>query len=42
MQVEILTYAPTEDIAQGVCAENLMEYYNNKETDAPRALKPDF
>jgi hypothetical protein len=37
-----LTYAPTEEIAQGVCAENLMEYYNNKETDAPRALKPDF
>jgi len=37
-----LTYAPTDEIAQGVCAENLMEYYNNKETDAPRALKPDF
>ena len=37
-----LTYAPTEEIAQGVCAENLMEYYNNKKTDAPRALKPDF
>ena len=37
-----LTYAPTNEIAQGVCAENLMEYYNNRESDAPRALKPDF
>jgi hypothetical protein len=25
-----------------VCAENRHEYYNNKESDVPRADKPDF
>jgi hypothetical protein len=25
-----------------VCAENIHEYYNNKESDVPRADKPDF
>jgi hypothetical protein len=25
-----------------VCAENLREYYNNKDSDAPRADRPDF
>jgi hypothetical protein len=25
-----------------VCAENIQEYYNNKESDVPRADKPDF
>src|SRR5262249_24953521 len=37
-----LTYAPTERITEGVCSENRMEYYNNKESDVPRAEKPDF
>ena len=34
--------APTERIAEGVCAENRNEYYNNKESDVPKAEKPDF
>jgi hypothetical protein len=25
-----------------VCAENIHEYYNNKDSDVPRADKPDF
>ena len=41
-----LTYAPGPDrVAEGVCAENRMEYYhgvNSKESDVPRADKPDF
>jgi len=37
-----LTYAPGESIAEGVCAENRMEYYNNRESDVPKAEKPDF
>ena len=37
-----LTYAPTDRIAEGVCAENRNEYYNNKESDVPKAEKPDF
>jgi hypothetical protein len=37
-----LTYAPTDRIAEGVCSENRMEYYNNKEADVPRAERPDF
>jgi len=38
-----LTYAPGgARVAEGVCAENRMEYYNNRESDVPRAQKPDF
>ena len=38
-----LTYAPGPDqIAEGVCAENMHEYYNNKDSDVPQAKKPDF
>jgi hypothetical protein len=38
-----LTYAPgPERISEGVCAENRNEYYNNKESDVPRAENPDF
>ena len=38
-----ITYArdPAE-WQEGVCAENRYEYYNNKESDVPRADKPDF
>ena len=38
-----LTYAPGPDqVTEGVCAENRMEYYNNRESDVPKAEKPDF
>jgi len=38
-----LTYAPSRDpIPEGVCAENPHEYYNNKDSDVPKAEKPDF
>jgi hypothetical protein len=38
-----LTYAPGgARVAEGVCAENRMEYYNNRESDVPRATRPDF
>ena len=38
-----MTYTPSADpIPEGVCAENPREYYNNKDTDLPKALKPDF
>jgi hypothetical protein len=38
-----LTYAPGGNrIAENVCAENRNEYYNNKESDVPKAEKPDF
>jgi hypothetical protein len=38
-----LTYVPGPDqIPEGVCAENLHEYYNNKDADVPKAEKPDF
>ena len=38
-----LTYvAKQEPIAEGVCAENPYEYYNNKLTDLPTAPRPDF
>jgi hypothetical protein len=41
-----LTYAPGPDrVAEGVCAENRGEYYhgvNSKESDVPKAEKPDF
>src|SRR6266478_1344055 len=36
-----ITYAPAPSgIDEGVCSENRMEYYNNKESDVPRAEKP--
>ena len=38
-----LTYVPGPDqIPEAVCAENLHEYYNNKNSDVPKAEKPDF
>jgi hypothetical protein len=38
-----MTYAPSpEPIPEGVCAENPREYYNNRDTDLPKADKPDF
>jgi hypothetical protein len=38
-----LTYVPGPDhISEGVCAENPREYYNNKDSDVPKAEKPDF
>ena len=38
-----LTYVPGPDqIAEGVCAENPHEYYSNKDSDVPKAEKPDF
>ena len=30
------------DWPETVCAENIQEYYNNKESDVPRAGRPDF
>ena len=32
----------SSDWPEIVCAENIHEYYNNKESDVPRADKPDF
>ena len=37
-----LTYAPANGGGEGVCAENRHEYYNNKDSDVPKADKPDF
>jgi len=38
-----LTYAPGGDrVAESVCAENPHEYYNNRDSDIPKAEKPDF
>jgi hypothetical protein len=38
-----LTYAPGPDrVSEGVCADNRYEYYNNRESDVPKAEKPDF
>jgi hypothetical protein len=38
-----LTYAPGGDrVAEGVCADNRHEYYYNKESDVPKAERPDF
>jgi len=38
-----LTYVPGPDqIGEGVCAENPREYYSNKDSDVPKAEKPDF
>jgi hypothetical protein len=32
----------SNDWPEIVCAENIHEYYNHKESDVPRADKPDF
>ena len=37
-----LTYAPGVQVGESVCAENPNEYYNHKESDVPKAAKPDF
>ena len=38
-----LTYVPGPgQISEGVCAENPREYYNNKDSDVPKAEKPGF
>ena len=38
-----LTYVPSpEPPAENVCAENPHEYYNNRDSDVPKADKPDF
>ena len=37
-----LTYAPADRAGEGICAENRHEYYSNKESDVPKADKPDF
>jgi len=37
-----LTYAPGNRMSESVCAENRNEYYNNRESDLPKAAKPDF
>jgi hypothetical protein len=38
-----LTYVPWPGpIAEGVCAENRHEYYNNRDSDVPQAETPDF
>jgi hypothetical protein len=37
-----LTYAPGEQVAESACAENPNEYYNHRESDIPKAEKPDF
>jgi len=37
------TYSRADNIwVENVCAENLREYYNNRDTAAPQADKPDF
>jgi hypothetical protein len=37
-----LTYAPGDQYAESACAENPNEYYNHRESDVPKAEKPDF
>jgi len=38
-----MTYVPSAtEFAEGVCSENPHEYYSNKDTDVPKAEKPDF
>jgi hypothetical protein len=38
-----LTYVPgPEQIAEGVCSENIQQYYTKDEADVPRAAKADF
>jgi hypothetical protein len=38
-----MTYVPSPDaLAEGVCSENPREYYSNRDSDVPKAKKPDF
>ena len=38
-----LTYVPNPGLLpESICAENPHEYYNNKDSDVPKANKPDF
>jgi hypothetical protein len=38
-----LTYVPSRNpLNEAVCAENPHEYYNNRDSDVPKADKPDF
>jgi hypothetical protein len=37
-----MTYVPAPDFPESVCAENPNEYYNNRQSDIPKAAKPDF
>jgi hypothetical protein len=38
-----MTYATSPNpVQEGVCAENPHEYYNNRDTDLPKTLTPDF
>jgi hypothetical protein len=38
-----LTYVPNPGpLEESICAENTHEYYNNKDSDVPKADKPDF
>ena len=37
-----ITYRRGSDWPETACAENIHEYYNNKNSDVPRADKPDF
>ena len=42
MDRDALTYAPADRVGENICAENRHEYYNNKDSDVPKADKPDF
>jgi hypothetical protein len=44
LHLTTLTYVPGPDVlSEAVCAENLHQYYyDNSDTNAPRAEKPDF
>jgi len=37
-----VTYVPGDQLGEGVCAENLHQYYYKDEADVPVAEKPDF
>jgi hypothetical protein len=37
-----MTYVPGDEVGEGVCAENPHEYYSHKDSDVPKADKPDF
>ena len=37
-----ITYGSSDDWPETVCAENIQEYYYKKESEVPRANKPDF
>jgi hypothetical protein len=39
----LATYSKADDIwVENVCAENTFEYYNNRDTEIPKADRPDF